>query len=192
MVCESPIRNGSRKGESATGTNAGRARHFRAGEPSCDACLEAAYEYNRQWGAAHPEKRKANMRRARAKRYRDHKADALAASRRWAVANPDKRRAIERRWDAVNGKARNARRQATLAKVATIPFTRVQLDQRFSMFGHRCYLRLRCDGIEAHGVDHVIPISRGGPHCLSNLRPACQPCNAAKGAKTLEQLGIIS
>ena len=31
-------------------------------------------------------------------------------------------------------------------------------------------------------VDHVIPISLGGPHTPSNLRPLCFACNVAKGA----------
>ncbi|MGW8593542.1 HNH endonuclease [Dietzia sp. NPDC055877] len=32
-------------------------------------------------------------------------------------------------------------------------------------------------------VDHVKPLSKGGWHCLSNLRPCCPSCNLRKGAK---------
>lgn len=59
------------------------------------------------------------------------------------------------------------------------PFTRDQLDQRMSMFGHACWM---CGG-EFEQVDHVKPLSRGGVHALSNLRPACASCNRSKGAK---------
>ncbi|MGH9169101.1 MAG: HNH endonuclease, partial [Acidimicrobiia bacterium] len=31
-------------------------------------------------------------------------------------------------------------------------------------------------------ADHVVPVSRGGSHALSNLVPACGPCNTARGA----------
>ncbi len=32
--------------------------------------------------------------------------------------------------------------------------------------------------------DHVYPISKGGPHCIENLVPACGLCNYAKGQST--------
>ena len=36
-----------------------------------------------------------------------------------------------------------------------------------------------CGG-EAHEVDHVVPVSRGGSHLLSNLAASCKGCNASK------------
>lgn len=36
-------------------------------------------------------------------------------------------------------------------------------------------------------IDHVIPRSRGGPDCASNLVVACRSCNSRKGARTPEQ-----
>lgn len=35
--------------------------------------------------------------------------------------------------------------------------------------------------------DHVVPVSRGGPHSLSNLVTACLPCNRRKSGKTVEE-----
>jgi 5-methylcytosine-specific restriction endonuclease McrA len=32
-------------------------------------------------------------------------------------------------------------------------------------------------------IEHVVPISRGGQHCLSNIVPACHDCNSNKGTK---------
>jgi 5-methylcytosine-specific restriction endonuclease McrA len=34
-------------------------------------------------------------------------------------------------------------------------------------------------------LDHVVPRSRGGPGSLSNLVPACGPCNVAKGDRMI-------
>lgn len=31
--------------------------------------------------------------------------------------------------------------------------------------------------------DHYIPLCRGGTNALSNLRPACEPCNRRKGRR---------
>lgn len=36
-------------------------------------------------------------------------------------------------------------------------------------------------------VDHVWPLSRGGPEAETNLAPACAPCNGSKGAKLLTE-----
>ncbi|MGY1778760.1 HNH endonuclease [Geodermatophilus sp. SYSU D01036] len=47
------------------------------------------------------------------------------------------------------------------------------------MWGGRCWV---CGIADATAQDHVKPISRGGSHCLSNLRPICHSCNASKRA----------
>lgn len=39
-----------------------------------------------------------------------------------------------------------------------------------------------CQG-KVKEVDHVIPLSKGGQHCLENLELLCMPCNRAKGDK---------
>jgi 5-methylcytosine-specific restriction endonuclease McrA len=44
--------------------------------------------------------------------------------------------------------------------------------------GWRCVI---C-GKPAKCVDHVVPLSRGGDHRLSNLRAMCRRCNSRLGA----------
>lgn len=36
-------------------------------------------------------------------------------------------------------------------------------------------------------MDHVFPLAKGGPHCLSNVTPACARCNQSKHDSTLEE-----
>lgn len=38
-----------------------------------------------------------------------------------------------------------------------------------------------CHTAPATTADHIIPTSRGGTAELTNLRPACQRCNSARG-----------
>jgi 5-methylcytosine-specific restriction endonuclease McrA len=35
-------------------------------------------------------------------------------------------------------------------------------------------------------LDHVVPISKNGKHCVSNLVPTCDSCNLCKNAKLLQ------
>jgi 5-methylcytosine-specific restriction endonuclease McrA len=106
-------------------------------------------------------------------------------ARRWARANPEKMAESRRRWNVANREKvaeRVRRRRARKAAVLTISFTTEQLAQRMAFWGNQCWM---CGG-PFEEVDHVIPIALGGPHCLSNLRPACKSCNSSKGARRLE------
>ena len=38
--------------------------------------------------------------------------------------------------------------------------------------------------------DHILPLSRGGRDCWSNVVTACKPCNHAKGARRPEEAGL--
>jgi len=61
-----------------------------------------------------------------------------------------------------------------------IDFTAAQKAERFALWGGRCWI---CGIDGATQEDHVKPISKGGSHCLSNLRPICNSCNASKGGR---------
>jgi 5-methylcytosine-specific restriction endonuclease McrA len=58
-----------------------------------------------------------------------------------------------------------------------------QITKRFAEFGHRCAY---CGATGDLHIEHVNPISKGGTHVLSNVVPACQPCNYSKRAKDAE------
>lgn len=44
---------------------------------------------------------------------------------------------------------------------------------------------------KAPELDHIIPISAGGPHTRMNVQCACRACNMAKGSKPLGQLRLV-
>lgn len=120
---------------------------------------EQLLERSRAWAANNPDKRRASVRK-----WRENNAEKVKAySRKYKVANRD----IVAAWQM----ARQARQRGS----AIAPFTAEQLRQRMSMYAG-CWM---CGGPKEH-VDHVKPISKGGAHILSNLRPACRKCNLSK------------
>jgi len=54
---------------------------------------------------------------------------------------------------------------------------------RFGQFGNCCAY---CGCAGDMEIEHVVPISRGGAHDISNIVPACAPCNSSKRAKEME------
>ncbi len=52
---------------------------------------------------------------------------------------------------------------------------------RSAYYGDRCYLCGVGLTVGTWTMDHVIPLSRGGLHLLSNMRPCCRSCNSQKG-----------
>lgn len=78
-------------------------------------------------------------------------------------------------------KVKEQRRRAKKTGLDCGCVTRKRLEDLFII---ECGLCAYC-GLPGSSMDHIIPISRGGPHCISNLRWACQKCNSSKGAKEL-------
>lgn len=129
----------------------------------------AASEYNKQYRADN----KAEIAASKQKYHEENRDQILAKVSAWQEQNPDRVRA--------NVRASEARRKARKGQNGMIPFTAEQLDQRMAYYGYRCYLNLPgvCTGA-FDDVEHVKPLSKGGPHMLANLRPACDPCNTRK------------
>lgn len=100
-------------------------------------------------------------------RYRRNRVERIAAAAAWAKTPAGRHSSNEHR----------RRRRARLQDAGIVPFTREQLAQRLACFSG-CWM---C-GEPASTLDHVKPLSKGGPHMLANLRPACRPCNSAKSA----------
>lgn len=92
-----------------------------------------------------------------------------ARSREWRLAHPKRRRELQMR--------RKARERATQIE----PVDYVAILAEHGMFCHICSLVI-VDESDLH-FDHVIPLSKGGPHVADNIRPAHAICNMRKGSK---------
>lgn len=133
----------------------------------------------------------------KAQSYRDDPEKFLSRNRKWRAVNRDRERVTNRAYYARNremvrewhkayhqanphvARACSSRRRALRIRQTIVEASTDQIMQRMAYFGNKCWM---CGGPFEH-VDHVKPLSKGGPHMLANLRPACAPCNLSKKDK---------
>lgn len=126
-------------------------------------------ERTAQWRAENPEWAQALITEYRTRPGKRELANQR--SRAWRIANPERKNENERRRSALK---RNG--------VATrIPVE--LLAGKLAYWGSRCWIAGPGCTVEPEQWDHVKPLSKGGPHLLANLRPACANCNDRKKAR---------
>lgn len=139
--------------------------------------------YQRKWQIANPEKVRATQRN----KYLARREELIERARVYARANKEKIKAYQRAYAASpEGKAaranaehkRRAKKNACESRA-----TKAQVKKILSSAVHCNYCKAPFDLFRRPTLDHVVPLSKGGPHCLSNLVAACLPCNLEKGAK---------
>ena len=75
---------------------------------------------------------------------------------------------------------KSKRRKAKLKGNIAEKIKTSQIRARFEKFNNACaYCGAKHADLKLH-IEHVIPISRGGSHVLSNIVPACSACNFSK------------
>ncbi len=137
------------------------------------------------WRAANPDKVKNHQRVADQNRRDKHIADKriryanrdIEADRErrrvWAIENPDK------------VQAHHKRRKALIRGAEISDLTAAQWRMIQEHFEYRCvYCAEDCPEClnRTHDLtqDHLIPVSQGGNHTVSNIVPACLHCNTSK------------
>jgi 5-methylcytosine-specific restriction endonuclease McrA len=59
--------------------------------------------------------------------------------------------------------------------------------QKAESLGWKCQL-CGCDLDESTvGIDHIVPVSKGGTNAIENLQPLCHSCNSRKSDKTMAE-----
>jgi len=125
--------------------------------------LEAMAEKARARRAANPDiARQTNLRR----KAKDPDAERKRV-REWFEKNPEKRRAYENN--------RRAKKKAAGGKLSPGIVDRLMKLQR----GKCACCRVSLSQVPPH-LDHVIPLTLGGPNDDSNVQLLCQPCNNQK------------
>jgi 5-methylcytosine-specific restriction endonuclease McrA len=78
---------------------------------------------------------------------------------------------------------KSKRRKAQMRDSVAIQVKGREIRARFAQFDHRCAY-CGADG-DLH-IEHVVPISKGGPHSIGNIIPACESCNYSKRDSEVE------
>lgn len=68
-----------------------------------------------------------------------------------------------------------------------VPFEVVDRIKVFARDRWRCQMCARKVTKDDAELDHIVPLSKGGPHNYANTQCACKQCNRAKGNKALGQ-----
>lgn len=123
--------------------------------------------YQRKWWAEHPKTEQERSVAARKSRvwYANHREQRKQTFLSWLNQNRQTYNAVQAR--------RRARKAAVLNTLTSAEWL-----ETLEVFGGRCAYCLRDD--LPLTMDHMVPISRGGPHTVENVVPACKPCNFKK------------
>lgn len=105
--------------------------------------------------------------------YRKNRKRVLRRMQQWQQDNPDKVRAISAR-----------RRVRKLNAFEDGSVTAQAVRELFERFRCRCAY---CGSRGTLQEDHVVAISKGGPHIIENILPACVSCNASKADTDAEE-----
>lgn len=73
---------------------------------------------------------------------------------------------------------RRALKAGAVGRISTKDLREIQ-----GRYGSNC---LACGSVERLTWDHIIPLSRGGAHCVSNLQCLCRRCNEKKQARAVD------
>ena len=140
-----------------------------------------------EWRLANPDRVRENNKKGRVGK----EAERAAYCKAWRAKNPDKCRQLQKDWRARNPDRRDASNARFFAKN---PGAKMELRNRHRardagvpigpgkpmwVVYEMAKRVTKCTGIRFH-VDHVIPLSRGGAHDLSNIQVITRQANQRK------------
>lgn len=114
-----------------------------------------------------------------------------AAAKRCAKCARKKARRDRRKVDKINGtRTHNIAQRAKRKGVHVEPINRMYVYKRDAFMCYVCGIKVVLSKTyrpDQATLDHVIPLSKGGPHTYANLKTCCHSCNAAKSDKDVTQ-----
>lgn len=123
------------------------------------------------------------------KKYKEENIEAVREkNRRWEEKNKEKRRKQQREWTENNRERYNAKMRKMNAKRDAIKrgattAEKFGREDVLEKWGTDCHICDELVDLEDWHMEHVVPLSKGGPHTLENVKPAHPICNLQKGTK---------
>ena len=173
------------------GTNAGFRKHVRSKTAPCVDCKEANKEYNRAWRLNNLDSVRESARNWARNNPESHD--------KWNRENPERRKEIKNNWRLRNPEnARNAarKRRAQLRSLESVSYTEQEVLDKYGDICYLCETEIDLSATRKSGndgwqnglnIDHVVPISKGGPDTLENIRPVHALCNYKKGDRVWQR-----
>lgn len=188
-----------------------RKAHCKHSDPCCEACAKnrayaaswrarnpekvkkyraspKCWEYTKRWRSKNPERSSAAQERFRRKP--ENREAARIAASRWRSSNRDRARASEMAWKSRNkqkvramsvkhvNKRKALKRGLFVDEVDVREIARLQCGI--------CYLCSTPMGSDVT-LDHLVPLTKMGPHSESNSAACHKRCNSAKGDRSILQ-----
>ena len=117
--------------------------------------------------------------------YANHTEERLAYTKEWHKLHPESVKQITAKYHKENPEVHreaSSRRRARLAGAEINDFVEEDWEWLKEAYNYCCaYCGKTSDNLDK---DHVIPLSKGGDHTISNIVPSCHSCNLHKSART--------
>jgi len=148
-------------------------------------CKPCRSIYNAAYHRANPEKS-----RQTSKKYdKENRDKRVVHEQRYKKSNPEK----VKEW----GRKKNRKREALKRNNAHAPYSEKQVLDKYGNLCHICQTPIDLSAPRKCGnpgwdnglhIDHLYPLSKGGPDNLDNVRPAHGRCNVIKSAKVFKEM----
>ncbi len=121
--------------------------------------------------------------------FKENHEDRLEKKRIYHHKNKERVNAKRRQWNRDNPERHNEQSRVYKAQkrnqLGSVPSD--YLENLWIAQEGMCYYCQGDLGVLGKHVEHMVPLSRGGLHDISNLCLACPDCNLSKGIKTAEE-----
>ena len=164
-------------------------------DPTSIAARKSSLERTRRWQAANPQRTKAS-----AARYREsHRGKLRAyrspnkstANRRYYAAHVEAMRERARAYATAHPERHREDEHRRRARVRGATAGRVSMADIYKRDGGHCHICGKAAERPVGSLDHLVPLSHGGPHEPLNVRLAHRSCNSSRGNHGPAQLLML-